>query len=72
VSSGWLQEAFPELQQFAWQNGYGAFMVSTSQTESVRRYIANQKTHHQRQSFDEFVQLLKLHKVEFDERYWWK
>jgi putative transposase len=41
-ASGWLHEIFPELKQFAWQNGYGAFTVSASQAESVRSYIANQ------------------------------
>lgn len=72
-ASGWLHDVFPELKQFAWQNGYGAFTVSASQAESVRRYIANQKAHHQRQTFeDECVQLLRLHEVEFDERYLWK
>ncbi|MBI1763206.1 MAG: IS200/IS605 family transposase [Acidobacteria bacterium] len=72
-ASGWLHAVFPELQQFAWQNGYGAFTVSTSQVAAVRRYIANQKAHHQQQSFEEeFVQLLKLHDVEYDERYLWK
>ncbi len=72
-ASGWLHDVFPELKQFAWQTGYGAFTVSPSQVESVRRYIANQKVHHQQQSFaDEFVQLLKWHGVEYDERYLWK
>jgi putative transposase len=72
-ASGWLHEVFPELRQFAWQNGYGAFTVSATEVASVRRYIANQQAHHQRQSFeDEFVQLLRLHEVEFDQRYLWK
>ncbi len=72
-ASGWLHDVFPELKQFAWQNGYGAFTVSAGQIETVRRYIANQKAHHQQQSFeDEFVQLLKMHEVEYDERYLWK
>ncbi len=72
-ASGWLHDVFPELKQFAWQNGYGAFTVSATQVEAVRRYIANQKTHHQQQSFeDEFVQLLKTHDIEYDERYLWK
>ena len=72
-ASGWMHEVFPELKDFAWQNGYGAFTVSASQVEAVRHYIANQKVHHQKQSFeDEFVQLLKLHDIEFDEKYLWK
>jgi putative transposase len=72
-ASGWMHDVFPELKNFAWQSGYGAFTVSASQAEGVRRYIANQKAHHQKQSFeDELVQLLKLHDIEFDEKYLWK
>ena len=29
-SSGWVHQTFPELPGFSWQNGYGAFSVSTS------------------------------------------
>ena len=47
-ASGWMHKVFPEAQAFAWQNGYGAFTVSASQVETVRRYIANQQAHHQR------------------------
>lgn len=38
---------------FAWQEGYGAFSVSPSQVERVKRYIANQAVHHSRYSFDD-------------------
>jgi putative transposase len=38
---------------FAWQEGYGAFSVSPSQLEGVKRYIANQAAHHARQSYEE-------------------
>src|SRR5205085_494493 len=41
-SSGWLHETFPSLRRFAWQQGYGAFTVSQSQVERVKKYIANQ------------------------------
>ena len=38
--------------------------------EEVKRYIANQREHHNRQSFcDEYLELLRRHKIEFDERY---
>ncbi len=58
--------------EFAWQQGYGAFTVSSSQIERVRQYIVNQEEHHQGRTFeDEFKALLTAHGVEFDERYLW-
>ncbi len=69
-ASGWMHEVFPELKDFSWQNGYGAFTVSPSQIEKVRAYIANQELHHAKRSFrEEFVALLKANEVEFDEKY---
>ncbi len=69
-SSGWMHKVFPELKDFSWQNGYGAFTVSTSQIEKVKEYIANQERHHQKRSFrDEFILLLKANEIEFDENY---
>ena len=38
---------------FQWQEGYGAFSVSSSQVEGVRRYIAGQQEHHRKRTFDE-------------------
>src|SRR4030095_1035822 len=71
-SSGWIHREFVGLRAFAWQRGYGAFTVSQSQVEGVKRYIANQKVHHQTVSFqEEFVALLKAHGIEYDERYIW-
>ncbi len=49
-SSRWLRETKP---LFSWQEGYGAFSVSPSQVERVRRYIRNQAEHHASSSFDE-------------------
>lgn len=63
-SSKWLNET--AVKDFAWQEGYGAFSVSASQTESVVRYIENQREHHAKRSFDEeFVQLLKKYGIEY-------
>jgi hypothetical protein len=39
--------------KFAWQTGYGAFSVSESMINEVRKYIANQKEHHRKISFAE-------------------
>lgn len=71
-SSGWIHETFSNRRSFAWQTGYGAFSVSFSALDSVRAYLANQKEHHKRQTFqEEFIAMLKLHELEYDERYVW-
>ncbi len=71
-SSGWIHETFPTQRSFAWQSGYGAFSVSFSALDSVRKYLENQKEHHAKQTFqEEFIAFLKLHELEYDERYIW-
>lgn len=71
-SSGWMHDVFPDAANFAWQRGYGAFTVSASQIPSVQRYIADQKLHHQKRTFEEeFVELLIKNDVEFEEKYLW-
>ena len=69
-SSGWAKRQ--TRGDFAWQGRYGAFTVSESQVERVRRYIRHQETHHRRVRFeDEFRALLRAHRVEFDENFPW-
>ncbi len=71
-SSGWMHGVFPDALDFSWQNGYGAFSVGPSEIERVKKYIAEQKIHHGRQSFEEeFIDLLNVHEIEFDRRYLW-
>jgi putative transposase len=71
-SSLWIKTRNPDLRDFAWQNGYGVFSIGFSQIEPVRNYIARQEQHHRKMSFqDEFRQLLKRYKIDFDERYVW-
>ena len=63
----------PMLEKFQWQGGYGAFSVSESQLEVVRQYIADQQEHHRKITFrEEYLALLKKHKIEYDERYLWE
>jgi REP element-mobilizing transposase RayT len=72
-SSRWVKERWPQQRKFAWQGGYGAFSVSESRRAAVIRYIRDQAQHHRRISFqDEFLALLKNHRVEFDKRYIWQ
>jgi putative transposase len=69
-SSKWVNEENTRSRSFGWKDGYGAFSVSESQVESIRRYIQDQEKHHRRQSFqDEFRALLEKHGIEFEERY---
>ena len=69
-SSKWLREEFPELDRFAWQEGYSAFTVSKSKEEAVGRYIRTQEEHHKRSDFRaELIRLLDAHGVEFEARY---
>ncbi len=71
-TSKWVHQALSSLQSFAWQTGYGAFTVSESQGEKVRRYILDQEAHHRKTTFEEeFVALLRAHGVSFDPSYVW-
>lgn len=71
-TSKWLKSKSPSLRDFYWQSGYGAFSVSESKVDDVRRYIANQEEHHRRRTFqEEFRELCQRHGVEIDERYVW-
>ena len=38
-SSKWIHETFPEMHEFRWQAGYGAFAVSYSQIKTVKQYL---------------------------------
>src|SRR6478735_9154267 len=52
-SSKWIHETFPNLTSFQWQDGYGAFTVSKSQLPDVIHYVAHQREHHKRRTFQE-------------------
>jgi REP element-mobilizing transposase RayT len=52
----WIHDTFPDLHDFYWQEGYGAFTVSHSQVGKVKAYIQNQEEHHRTRDFKtEFV-----------------
>ena len=72
ASSKWMKSEGTGNVDFYWQNGYVAFSVSESNVEQVKQYILNQEAHHRKMTFqDELRELLKRHRVEFDERYVW-
>jgi REP element-mobilizing transposase RayT len=62
-SSRWIRDTF-RLKLFSWQDGYGAFSVSVSNTQAVVAYIDGQAEHHRkRDSRAEFEQMLRMHGV---------
>lgn len=66
-TSKWLGEMG---RNFSWQEGYGAFSVSSSNINRVIRYIDTQEAHHRKISFeDEFITLLKKHGIPYDPKH---
>ena len=69
-SSKWVHDTFPDMQEFAWQEGYGAFSIGVSGMNETISYIDNQAAHHRTKSFEEeFVAFLKRNELVFDSRY---
>ncbi len=69
-SSKWINDNRGTDSRFAWQEGYGAFSVSASQTRDVVDYIRGQREHHAKKSSkEEFVAFLKKYGVEYDPAY---
>ena len=66
-SSKWMGE---QGYRFSWQEGYGAFSVSSSNLDAVVRYIENQEAHHRKISFEEeFRAILKKQGIDYDPQY---
>src|SRR5437879_11235913 len=71
VSNLWLKKEY-SFTNFEWQGGYADFSVSHSNLEQVKRYIVTEEEHHKKRSFqDEVRELLRRHRMEWDERYIW-
>jgi REP element-mobilizing transposase RayT len=65
----WVHEVIGD-KAFAWQAGYPAFTVGVGARDSVKRYIANQESHHRVRSFrEELIDLLERAEIKYDERY---
>ena len=62
------EKLFPAFN--GWQDGYGAFTYSIPAKDKLVEYVKNQKLHHQKVSFeDEYIELLKEHEIDIDERF---
>ena len=69
-SSKWVKTKGIQYSDFYWQDGYGGFSVSNSVVDSVKKYILNQKKHHEKVSFmDEYKNLLKAYGIPYEDRY---
>jgi len=71
-SSKWVKVEQPQLAEFHWQQGYGAFSISPTHVDGLKAYIANQRDHHRQESFqEEFRRMCGKYGIEIDERYAW-
>ena len=72
-SSLWINDNRFVMGKFSWQEGFGAFSYGKSQISNIANYIANQEIHHKKRNFmEEYLELLKLFEIEYDERYVFK
>jgi len=63
-SSRWLRE---HVIEFKWQEGYGAFSVSSSNRDAVKHYIEHQAEHHRKRTYEkEFETMLRKSRIVFD------
>jgi REP element-mobilizing transposase RayT len=72
-SSLWINDKRLVMGKFSWQEGFGAFSYGKSQIPAIAHYIETQKTHHKKRTFiEEYLAILKLFDIEYDERYVFK
>ncbi|MEK7728043.1 MAG: IS200/IS605 family transposase [candidate division KSB1 bacterium] len=71
-SSKWIKTKGEFYQNFYWQSDYAALGIGQSNIPALKTYIANQKEHHRKKTFqEEYVAFLKKYGIEYDERYVW-
>src|SRR5262245_56819690 len=71
-SSKWIKSKGVEYKDFHSQNGYGAFSIGQSGVDALKKYIARQKEHHRKKTFqEEYRDFMAKYRVEYDERYVW-
>jgi len=69
-SSKWVKTIVGGAADFHWQKGYGAFSVSSTKLDVVRRYIENQKEHHKNTSFQNEMEYFS-ERYGFDPNHFW-
>lgn len=69
-SSKWINERGFLEHDFAWQRGGGTFSVGERNVDIVRKYIQNQKIHHQKSTFEgEYLEILKDNRLDSKSEY---
>jgi REP element-mobilizing transposase RayT len=69
-STSFIKEKKILGEDFSWQEGFGAFSYSKSQSQQVVNYILNQPLHHQKRNFkEEYVEFLRNYDIAYDEKY---
>ena len=69
-TSRWIKTIDPIYNKFAWQGGYGVFSVGQSSMDNAINYIANQREHHTKYSFqEEYLRFLNFHGIKYNEEY---
>ena len=72
-SSEWINSEKLVRGKFRWQEGYGAFSYSKSQTDAVVKYIINQQEHHRKKTFlEEYKEFLQKFGIDYKEEYIFK
>ncbi len=71
-SSSWIKSKDRRFRNFHWQDGYGAFSIRQADTAELKKYIAGQKEHHRRRTFqEELIAFLDEYGMTYDQRYLW-
>jgi REP element-mobilizing transposase RayT len=71
-SNRWIKTKGKSFEKFSWQNGYGGFSVNYNAYDTTKSYIQNQENHHKKAtSKEEYIELLKLYDVDYNEDYLW-
>jgi len=69
-SNSWIKGERLSKFNFEWQKGYGAFIHSRSQIDTVVKYILTQREHHKKKTFkEEYLEILEKNNVEFNQDY---
>ena len=69
-SNEWIKTNKLAKFKFEWQKGYGAFSHSSSQLDTVVKYVLNQEDHHKKKSFkEEYLEMLRKNEIEFKNEY---
>ena len=57
------------VNDFFWQEGFGAFSYAKSQAKNVIDYVLNQAEHHKKRTFqEEYVEFLNKFEIDYDEK----